>query len=439
MNDAREGFSDADLQALVDGELTAGEREAVLAWVASAPAAQARLLVLRAVHDAVADFAGSEAQPAAGPVPTSSRSLPGWRLWLAAAAVVVVVVLMLSRPHTDARVATQGQDRAENELCALQAVPLHGGSWPMFSAIAFELHWHNKGGAPLCVRGDAAAGNEPAGAVPLQLECEVRGPLDRHWQGRVAAPPLIVPAATPATVVQRIELSRLHVRDAALAPIFGVGVDGDGWRQDPNHGLLFGLPELPAGERRFVPQQAGDYRIRIQVPATGQGKALMVETTLRVEAEASAWSEPVDGLRARLVAACTSLTAATPTALALQLRNDSGRMRQYNVIGTTLAPIPQPYHFDLVVDGVTWQQDERRATSFSSDWMFAEQPDGTLRSIVVLPEQWQHDGVHLTDLPGEHRLQFHFHFVPTLWTGGDSLWQGEVTTPELKVTVTKAK
>lgn len=474
MSEARELFTEVDLQALLDGELSQEEQAAVTTWLESSPAAQRQLEVLRAVHAAMAEFArvptgGTLAAPMAEPVQASGTAaevdvegsgvrrrarrgggLWDWRTVLAAAAAVVVGVIFLMRPRPDDASPAQGNDSAENELCRLQVVPLHGGSWPIYSAIAFELQWQGKGHKPLCVlAGDSevattAAAAEARGEVPLRLEVLLHTPAGRELLGSVRAPSFVVPsaAAAPKSAVQTLELWQVAVPDQRLAPIFGVGVEGVRWRLDPNWCLLHFARELPPGERWFVPEEAGEYQVEVRAVRAGSpaiGAALAVSTSFRVEAEASGWSAPRDGLRARIVAVRSQFKAGQPTALALQLRNESGRMRQYNVVGLTMAPIPQPYHFDLVVDGVVWQQDKGRTISFSSAWMFAEQPDRTLRSIVVLPEQWRHEGRRLDDLPGEHELQFRFHFVPTLWSGGDSLWQGEVTTPALKVTVGKAK
>lgn len=56
---------------------------------------------------------------------------------------------------------------------------------------------------------------------------------------------------------------------------------------------------------------------------------------------------------------------------------------------------------------------------------------GTTRAIIFSSDYWR--SANGTKLTGKARLGLRFHFVPTLWSGGNELWQGEVAAPAIEV------
>jgi anti-sigma factor RsiW len=447
------------LQAHVDGELAADEAATLAARLAAEPALAERhrllLAVRRAVDDALQNADVAALAAAGAEAAGTARNATRRRAWLAAAAALlglgVVVAIAVDR---DARFARP----VGNNLLSVQAVPLRGGGWPIFAEIAFELRWQGKDGrrvhvlpfAPerdlAAVASDFAAG-APAGAprsandVPVVLDGSVRRPdgtsVPLRWNAAA-------PAATDDSgkLAQPLVLWDLQLHEPNLPTFFTLRPTGAAWQHDH----LWYLQRFGGGERRewppFVPDEPGEYTIALRVvsvpPPAGAAWAafaapLELSTIVRVDGVASAWSKPVDGLAARVVVPSDAIDAQQCTPVALQLRNDSDRARVYNVIGVTMAPIPQPLHFDLLVDGQRAEQPDKAPVAVPHSMSFEPHAPGRVRTVIAPSDAWLLDGKPLRALRGPHTLAIRFHFVPTLWSGGDELWQGEVTTPPLRV------
>lgn len=438
---------DATLVAWLDDELPPDERERVAAAVAAAPALRARADLLRAARRELAwalaeHAAAAPAGPGANhtaPIAARRRSPRPGLVMLAAAALAVVVVIATwqrGEPTTAA---------AENDLLTVRLLPRQP-AWQLFTGQQFELE-----GTARTTRAcrivarevgetDAAALARLAGglgdAVPLALDGELTGPDGKTQRG-----PIVRVGGSFAATASRltVELVDLRVAVPGVAPLVHARLDADGAHEDFLWGpLRVAIPEQAPG---CVPQEPGPYRLRLllrRLGAAGAGEApfvpLEVATGFMMSGTTSPWSEAVDGLRARLALGTTRPAPGTALAFALQLRNDSDRERCFNVLGVTLAPIPQPFHFDLLVDGEPWAQREDLGVTISWGDSFVPLPIGTSRAVVALADYWQRAGARPSSLRGKHRLALRFHFEPTSWNLADNrLWQGRIDTPPLEV------
>lgn len=450
-------FENAVLQAFVDGEASPEEVAAIERSMAEDPDLAARVALMRAVVAVAEDgmFAAfgpdpSAAGPSGGgvadagdPVEESSDGRAAWfGLILAAAAALVVFAVWRSGREPDPVVADQ---RVENPFFSVQCVPRHGGSWDLFSAVSVELDW--KVGAAASVyamgageaAGEALAAASDARSVPVRLSARIEGPAGRVWTAAWAGEPVEIAGDHR----QVLALSELQVDDPGVAPLVCVAPGEQGWSHDPNWGMRH--LGIGPGLQRFVPQQVGEYRIVIEVAsiAAPEGRAwqtfddaVEVESSFRVSATVGAWSEPVDGMCARVVVPRAHLHAPGLFPFALQLRNDSDRVRRYNVLGVTQVDVPQPFHFNLIVDGEEWDQAERQGPMIPGSLLMIEHTPGTVRSLVVAPSQWSQNGAPLSAKPGDHSVQFRFHSKLLVWNANDrSIWQGELTTPPVKIAV----
>lgn len=444
---------DALLVAWLDGEVDADERRLVEATIASDATVRAKVAHLRAARTALA--AALAADPAAAPPRR-------WYAWAVAAASLFVVAAVLV--NTSAPGPAQG---VENEFLALRALPLRGG-FPVFGDIRFDLEGRAKTSRPCRILARAAdetdeqvaarAIADPANAavIPLVLDAEVvlpdgttrRGPVVRV-EGEFGATASRLRVALIDAVVEHPAISPFLAARLAEEPA-PLGVDPRS--HDEMRGFLWAFERgaVPAvgGRHGFVPEQAGDYRIRFVVRSftaaddprfVRMAKPLIATTAFSIGGSFGAWSEAADGLRARIAAKASQVHAGEPLVVGLQLSNASDRPRSYNVAGVTRAPIPQPFHFDLVVDGEPWQQRDDLPVIFSGGSEFLAQPPGTMRSVIVLADYWHRDGTRLSQLTGKHTIALRFHFVPTLWAGDPrQLWQGTVETPPIEVRIEAA-
>lgn len=434
---------DALLVAWLDGEVDADERRLVETAIAGDDTVREKVARLRATR---IDLAAALADDA--PTVPERR----WPMWGAAAAALAVVVTLAVR--TSPPGPAQG---VENEFLALRALPLRGG-WPIFGDIRFDLEGRAKTSHPCRILARAAdetdeqvaarAIADPAnnGAIPLVLDAEVVLPDGTTCRGPVVR----VEGEFGATASRiRVALIDALVEHPAISPLLAARIAED---PDPlgNHemrGFLWafernGTPNV-GGHHGFVPEQAGEYRIRFVLrsftPAGDSrlvriAEPLVATAAFSVDGAFGNWSEAADGLRARIVAKSARVRAGEPLVVAVQLANASARARSYNVAGVTMAPIPQPFHFDLVVDGEAWTQRDDLPVIFGGDSSFLPQPPGTTRTVIVLADYWHRDGTRLSQLSGSHTIAFRFRFQPTLWGGNaDDLWQGTVETPPVEI------
>jgi hypothetical protein len=448
---------DATLVALLDGELPEAEAQRVLAKARIDARLHDRLRLLQAARAELAWALGrSDAAPPG--MPSSTRRPPRGRLLfmlLAAAALAVVVVLGL-----DAWQAAR-DPAAENRWLQLRLVPLQPG-WDLFSPIRFELEGTAKTAAECRVvarkpgesdaeladrlfAAVAAAAKAGAEALPLVLEAEVTGPDGVARRGNVARVEHTW-TTTPSRLV--VELVDVQLPHAGINPMLNVALDPSGVREDFWWGIRRAGTVDEDGTHGFVPEAGGEYRIRFTLrsfaPASWQyatfDKPLEVSTGFAVRGVVGAWSEPQDGIRARIVANTDHPDEKRPLVFAVQLRNESDRPRTFNVTGVTMAKIPQPFHFDLMIDGQAWtQRDDLGVITPAMSTGLALAVGGE-RSVIALTDFWRRDGQKPAQLSGRHSLAVRFHSEASVWVDTDkALWQGKIDTPAIGIEMPAAK
>lgn len=430
---------DAALVAWIDDELDDAAAAAVAAAVRRDPQLASRARLLRAVR---AEF--TAALLPEGAAPRAGRRRAPAALLLAAAALVVVVLARTGNPARDAAAA--------NDWLQLRMLP-GAAAWDLFAAIRFELEGVARTATPVRIVARKSAdetdaqltarvGDELAGqrVVPVVLEAALTGP-----DGAVRSGPVLRVHGEFGSEPGRlaVELVDAALPHPGVAPFVAAALRPEG----PTEDFLWSHTRVghPAagGRRGCVPEDVGDHRLEFTLrsftPAEDArwprfGAPLVVSTGFAVRGVVGAYSEPVDGLRARLVAPASPPAPGAPLPFALQLRNDGDRPRVYNVAGATMAPVPQPFHFELRIGDRPCRQRDDLAVIFSGGTSFLPHPPHTLRSVVVLADYWRLDDSPPSVLHGRHRLSARFHFVPTLWTGDpDALWRGEVTTPPVEI------
>ncbi|MFT4515088.1 MAG: hypothetical protein ACI89X_003884 [Planctomycetota bacterium] len=101
-----------------------------------------------------------------------------------------------------------------------------------------------------------------------------------------------------------------------------------------------------------------------------------------------------------------------------------------------MVKIPQPFHFDPMVDGKQWEQRDGLAVIHIAHSSFRPQPADSTRAMIVLADYWHNEKQRPSQLRGKHKLgiRFHFHFSPLVWDTSDkSFWAGKVDTPPLEI------
>ena len=446
---------DATLVAWLDGELSAAAADGVQSAVHRDAELQRRLQMLVAARAELA-WALDRPEAAPPPMPTLGRDRrPKLSLLLglfAAAAAVLVVVLVA----VDARRATD-DEAAENEWLQLRLVPVQP-AWNLFSPIRFELEGTAKTSTSCEVvrkrpaETDAQFADrfavEAAGtpSVPLLLEAEVTGPDGIARRGSVVR---VTGSWTQTTSRLLVELVDAWIPHPGINPALQVALVPGGTREDFWWGIQRTGTADEGGAHGCVPEQVGTYRIRFVLrsfAAAGDtrfrrfAEPLSVTTSFAVHGAVGPWSSPVDGLRARIAANTARPERGQPLVFAVQLRNESDRARHFNVTGVTLAKIPQPFHFDLLVDGEPWRQRDDLGVVTPAMSTGLALAAGAERSVVVLPDFWRRGDRRFTDLTGKHTLAVRFHFEATMWTNDDtSLWQGTIDTPPIEVELPPAK
>ncbi|MBL8753495.1 MAG: hypothetical protein JNK15_09355 [Planctomycetes bacterium] len=434
---------DATLVAFLDDELAHADAARVRAALASDRDLRQRLALLQAAR---AEFAWATTRPDASPpraVAESRGVLPA----LVAAAALATVVWFGVRAQ-DAPVAA-----LENELLRVRLAPVQP-AWDLFSAIRFELE--GTALSDLAVRivprkpgesDDALAtrvlAEDPSG-VPVVLDAKVTFPDGSVHQGPVARTAATFTRKTARTVV---ELADVKVPYPGIGPKLDVRLDAAGTREDFWWGMQrVGMGDT-AGISGCVPEAPGPYRIELTLRSfTGLGDSrfltftapLTVATGFAVRGVVSEWSEAVDGMQARILCSTATPSATAPLVVAMQLRNGSGRPRIYNMTGITGAPIPQPYHFDLVVDETRCRQRADLGVVTPAMTTGLSHPPDTTRSYVVHADAWQQErdgkAVPLSQLRGKWRLGAIFEFQWTLVDGADPApWAGKLVVPAVTI------
>jgi hypothetical protein len=352
--------------------------------------------------------------------------------------------------------------QAENDYLQVRIVPLQP-AWDLFSPIRFLLEGKSKIvprwlAEPTHFRVVARKPGEsdaefaarvtprfpptgPGQLPPLVLEAEVTGPDGKARRGSVARVEHTW-GRTPSRL--EVELVDAQLPHEGINPMLNVALGPAGVREDFWWGIRRAGTVDAGGTHGFVPEAVGEYRIRFTVRSLPGSvwfdKPLEVSTGFAVRGVVGAWSEPKDGIRARIVANTDHPDEKRPLVFAVQLRNESDRPRTFNVTGVTMAKIPQPFHFDLMIDGQAWSQRDDLGVITPAMSTGLELAVGGERSVVVLADFWRRDGQKPAQLSGKHALAVRFHSEASLWLDTDkALWQGKIDTPAIAIEMPAAK
>lgn len=443
---------DATLVAWLDGELPQTQADQVARTVAANASLGSRVRLLRTTRTELR-WALGESETAPPPAPlaftcnTRRRLNYGFTL-LAAAALAIVFTIGFWRANDEPK--EDARQSAQNDLLAIKLTTPRAG-WDLFSGVHFAIAGRTKTAMPcrivarkkdetdeqLAARTIAENGGKPI--IPLALLAHITS-SHRQAMGHVAN--------VDSTFGRRESNVRMDLVDvrgqyAGIGPLLTIKLEDDGASEDFKWGFRQGISPAPAGNMGLVLEDVGEYRMSLKVRAIGTtlsnnvpafAEPLEVSVGFAVRGVVGKWSEPVDGLSARIVASRATANG-KPLAIAAQLRNDSDRPRSYNITGSTIAKIPQPFHFDLMVDGKQWQQRKRLGVISAAVNGFLPQPVQSKRSLIVLADYWQQpDGSKPSQLRGKHRIGIRFHFKPSVWNNGDrQLWMGMVDTPPIEI------
>ncbi|MCA8977264.1 MAG: hypothetical protein KDC98_21260 [Planctomycetes bacterium] len=446
---------DARLVAFLHGELEGEERSAIVARLRTDADARARLALLESTDLALTEALDRHAAPAAArPFATILRPL----LALAAILIVIAIFAFDGRIANDPAVA--GNDHFE-----LRVAAKGGGSAPLFCDAALQLFWKNLDQGdpklPIAVypfpfgmsRAEVAArvdrethvGSRRMQRLPVIVTASIHGPEGLELQARLAPRGETEPFLVDATTATQLVLLRdFEVELETPRPAF-IGNPGEREWLDDGRWIY---ANMPSGESaRLFPEVPGEWRIELSVeclpapafaPWPTFAEPQLASTAIVMTGEMTEWSEDHHGMRARLVWASGAVSTDT-TPFALQLRNESGHDRKYNHVGTTIAKIPQPMHFTLLVDGEEWQQNDRVPVFIAAGDLGRPHPTGTFRTIVTRPGHWHRAGATLGTKPGRHQVQVLFHFEPSFWGNDPTLWMGKLLTPRLAIDVPPVK
>lgn len=431
--------SDCAFAAFVHGELDPAQARAVAALVRRDTEAAARLRALQ-----LADAALLEALA----TPRDS-ALPATAVWLrrslaVAALLVVAVVLVLVRDGDRAVVA--------NEHVGLVVTPVGGARHPVLTEIAFDLHWQRRGGAatrtlhvlpygPVATleamgREFAATHRDTLGsALPLAVHAVLLAPDGRRLLARADYRGAIVQIGEDA-VDQTLRVHDFAL-DPAAEPLFLFGrPTPDAFTEDFAWTFQHAKRDEPA---RWLPDLPGTWTVELHVVAVPPPHAgdwpvfaapLVATTRLDLTGRCSAWGEPVDGMRARLVLATD---CQGPAPFALQLQNVGDAPRRYNLSGNTRAAIPQPLHMALLTRDdareASWPQ--RRDLGVITPAADEGRPHaaGAIRTVVASTGYWRRDDVVPPEVPGVRAIAAEFQFAMMAWIDPtDGHWQGTLRT-----------
>ncbi|MEO0481749.1 MAG: hypothetical protein AAF196_19970 [Planctomycetota bacterium] len=205
-----------------------------------------------------------------------------------------------------------------------------------------------------------------------------------------------------------------------------------------------GEPEVDdgsAGTEYFRPSGNGVVRTTVRVeglPVTeGAWWVDVPDLTLSFGVEVDAvfgeWSEPVEGLRARIVAA-PSMPGDGRVPLALELENLTQKTMHYNFVGRSAVRIPQPQHFEFVLDGEPLRQHGQLPIRIRDELCLAPHAAGLRRTLGAILSDWQLP----SDLSqrGSVELGAFFEFRALTRGSPDSGgWTGRVEAPSIRVRV----
>jgi len=309
------------------------------------------------------------------------------------------------------------------------------------------------------------------GFLPVVLSARITTPSGKRLEGRLEFP------ENPTMVLMNVQgkgisikakkaswtlpVSKILVKTIEPLPYFAVLPDGEGgWVADqikarermPGYRNRKRQKEIAPRWEPFFPAEIGQYRVEFLLhglPArkeyswpTFEG-SLAAGAACRVSGVVGEWSAAVKGIQVRLACPKVSWRKGAVVPVALQIRNVAEIPRKYNFYGTTMAEIPQPYHFEFSVDderfvggnapAAEFKALNRIGTIFSGDYILARHPPGTTRTVVVPLNAWSQHGVPLVESPGRHTLRARFHFQPTFWLEEDKeMWMGKIEVPPIE-------
>lgn len=436
--------TDALLVEWLDGELDAATAAHVERQVGRDRELAERVRLLRSARSELAwALQESETTPPPAPLAANRRQPIAIGRWLLAAAALAIVVTVGNWR------ANGASEAAENELLAIELTSPRAG-WDLFDDIRFAIEGRAKTDVPcrIMTRKDretdaqmaarAVADNGGKPVVPIVMSAKlVSGKStisgDVHKADGVF---------TKKAAALPFRLLDVRTQYEGIGPLLALKPGDDGGGEDFRYCYQNGVVPYDSGKIGFVPTEVGEYRMTVTLRALAAAdgdvpafaEPLQVSIGFAVRGVTGEWSEPVDGVRARLLVSRATV-GEKQLALAVQLRNDSKIPRKYSVTGSTMAKIPQPLHFDLLVDGRQWQQRKGLGVITIARSSFLPQPVGTTRSMIVLADYWQNEGRTPSQLDGTHKLGIRFHFTPSIWDTNDkSIWVGKVDTPPIEVT-----
>jgi len=437
---------DATLVAWLDGELSPEDANHVATQVSTNKDLGERVRLLRSARTELT-WALGESASAPPPAPLAQPPVRAhYGKWLlVAAAIAIVLTIGTWRPDDQI-------EADENDLLAIK-VTSPRAAWDLFSNIRFALEGQAKTNVPCRIMARqtdetdaqlaarAIAENNGKPIVPMVLSANLS--IDkRDIPGTVASVDGTF-GKTPTSV--DVGLVDVRVRYDGIGPLLTFELNDTGGREDFMWPFRKKVRPQADAELGFVPTEIGEYRLTLQLRAlaTEPGKAaafvepLEVAIGFAVGGIVGKWSKPFDGMSARIIAS-RKMTGGQPLGVAVQLRNDSERARKYNVAGTTMANIPQPFHFDVIVDGNKWQQRKGLGLITTARSLFVSQPVGTTRSVIVLADYWHDPKSPELQLEGKHQISIRFDYAPSAWESNDKgFWIGVLDTPPITITFAK--
>lgn len=444
--------SDVKLIEWLDGELSERDADQVSRVVADDPDLCERVRLLRSARNELAwAFQESKTAPPPAPLATTRRRRFAIGKWLMAAAALVIVMTIGNWQPAD---QVDQAEVTENDLLTVKLTSPQAG-WDLFSNIRFAIEGQAKTDMPcriiargkdetdeqLAARAVKQNGGEPI--VPMVLSAVLT--IDkRNVVGDIFKADGLFTERAGSVPFRLVDVRTQY---DGIAPLLSLKPDDNGGSQDFNWSYQNGVVPHEEGSIGFVPTDIGEYRMCVTLRAlatTPNGTPAFAEPLelaigFAVRGLTGEWSEPVDGLRARFLSS-RSAAGRKQLAIAVQLRNDSNLALKYNATGSTMAKIPQPFHFDLMIDGEQWQQRNGLAVIHMAESSWLPQPIGTTRSMIVLADYWHNKQQRPSKLHGKHRLGIRFHFTPLMWNTNDkSIWVGMIDTPPIEIAFPVAK
>jgi len=486
-----ERLSDVELQAYLDGELTAEEARAVEARLETSEACRRKYEVLKAAKEAL-DLAAPEESTLPVEVEARleqdldrrmSRVVPLWIQASLAAAVILFILVLVFKPDGDRESkdhqARNPQDqvlvaRAENRLLRMTFVKEKKAA-TLLHDVVFTLELEPKqktfnvmlparepGQSPEALAEAVAKAMpempEPS-TLPLAVDLKIHTPAGRRYEGRLCYPNNAVPFVALTGVGGKtswtFRLSDVFVATRAPVPYMVAWERAGGdWKADQMELFRrFEADPVPVeGKKdhrweRYYPVEAGSYRLEVTVAGLSRRHSwpevkepLRAALNFRVSGVVGEWGPEVEGLKLRLAVPNLAYPKGKEFPIVVQILNSAKIPRRYNFMGTTLAEIPQPYHFRFFLDddleAAEVKMTAKEGFIFSGRYGFGPHRPGTLKTLVVPASWWTRSGKPLNAAAGLFKLRCRFHFEPTSVPADDpTYWMGELEAPPVHIQV----